>query len=962
MPMELDFGTRPLSIHRSRDWHNQGHAGPSTNATTSSILSRRRSTAVHVPPPGPPPSQPIPHLPPTFHGDSYGVPSIPSIPPHDPSFFEPDDDDTAQQYARPSPSANLAAVAAFSQSRTTNLPRSMTASSSTENLSDPPPPSMLQSGPRSPVQTHDIVPDRLLLSPPAPRTNAERRPSSRSALTRALELARQAVQLDSTNDDPHGAVLAYGKSVALLSEVMERVMRGEDSSESSRRRNGRRRSVVAQEEEVRRLKAIHDTYAERMNILSLIYSIPIPDHSPSSYSSSISASTESTRPSSPASTSPTSELSDEGRSRTSSFSSRESTNDFRASSETERMPADQSDGMLAIGTAMFTLDTSLSPRTPVGPSTHPYATPSTITPSRSPIATPPRSQIGRPRASSTLPPPAPPPTSTLPPAPLPSPGPPDSALDLGGQPGPSRHLDPATAGSRQRGQSVSHRRAGSNSKLTALQEEGDKRDDHSQFQRDLAPAIDPEESDRQRPWKRDSHPLPPLPSPSASSIEVITPRNRNSGEYPSNTPLSASHFIARPRGDSTLSTRSELIPSTTQLPLINSSTTMGTIFQRRNKTSVPPSSPASGTTSPTESTSSASVPAMSKLTASSLPASTANSLGMTGRSRASSQPGRRPSVAPSSYPSLPTSVAPTQTTARKVSIPSKLNPNAPQITINTALFSPPLPSSSVTTPLVPPPPIPHANIPNAPLSPLPPLAPPDPLRKPYHMMNLLRQTMSSKTGGYVTRRLHVPQEVWSQGGAKLSNIPEKIRVVEVLCSALEELQTWSVEYFGAGNVSSGMVLGIGSIGKKEGEAWETKLEEFSSVCDGVVGNFGKKLGVGEGFVTKKSSGMTSWGGKLTRQFDKFTNGKNLDSPATYVQGLTRLFAQAQILDEHTKALLQSPPAPLYASFPPNLLAALDLKLKHASEFFARVVLTFVIRDMALLLDKYVKKCEKWLAE
>ena len=38
--------------------------------------------------------------------------------------------------------------------------------------------------------------------------------------------------------------------------------------------------------------------------------------------------------------------------------------------------------------------------------------------------------------------------------------------------------------------------------------------------------------------------------------------------------------------------------------------------------------------------------------------------------------------------------------------------------------------------------------------------------------------MTSKTGGYITRRLHVPQEVWSQGGAKLTNVPEKIRVVE----------------------------------------------------------------------------------------------------------------------------------------------------------------------------------------
>jgi hypothetical protein len=50
--------------------------------------------------------------------------------------------------------------------------------------------------------------------------------------------------------------MAYGRSVALLSEVMERVRKGEDSTEPRKKNNGRRRSVVAQEEEVRRLKSI----------------------------------------------------------------------------------------------------------------------------------------------------------------------------------------------------------------------------------------------------------------------------------------------------------------------------------------------------------------------------------------------------------------------------------------------------------------------------------------------------------------------------------------------------------------------------------------------------------------------------------------------------------------------------------------------------------------------------------
>jgi hypothetical protein len=204
--------------------------------------------------------------------------------------------------------------------------------------------------------------DPLALSSRASQPSTERpRPSSRRALTKALELAREAVKLDSTNDDPYGAVVAYGKSVALLSKVMERVINGEDSHESVRRKGGRRRSVVAQEEEVRRLKAIvritfalafalvlivftiqHDTYAERMNILSLIYSIPPPPHSPSTpYLSSVSTSTDSTRPSSPGS--PPSDSSDH-LSREPSAALYDDVDDRRFSQETARYRGDLFNG------------------------------------------------------------------------------------------------------------------------------------------------------------------------------------------------------------------------------------------------------------------------------------------------------------------------------------------------------------------------------------------------------------------------------------------------------------------------------------------------------------------------------------------------------------------------------------------------------------------------------------------
>lgn len=89
---------------------------------------------------------------------------------------------------------------------------------------------------------------------------------------------------------------------------------------------------------------------------------------------------------------------------------------------------------------------------------------------------------------------------------------------------------------------------------------------------------------------------------------------------------------------------------------------------------------------------------------------------------------------------------------------------------------------------------------------------------------------------------------------------------------------------------------------------------------------------------------------------------SLDSPAGYVAALNRLFLAAELLDHHTKAAVAQPVAAVYGDLPAELRASTEAKLKHLSEFYARVVLTFVIRDLSLLLNKFAKSCEKWLEE
>lgn len=158
-----------------------------------------------------------------------------------------------------------------------------------------------------------------------------------------------------------------------------------------------------------------------------------------------------------------------------------------------------------------------------------------------------------------------------------------------------------------------------------------------------------------------------------------------------------------------------------------------------------------------------------------------------------------------------------------------------------------------------------AAIAGSPASAPPPPPPTLSVLRPYHLMSLLRKSMTDRSGGYVTARLHVPHEVWTQGSAKLTNSAEKTKVVDVLVTALDELATASIEFCGT---ASGITAATGGDGdRKQAEKWAVKLEEFDRAFRTVGETFGKKLGVGGGFVAKKSVGMTAWSSKM---FDKIT--------------------------------------------------------------------------------------------
>lgn len=99
--------------------------------------------------------------------------------------------------------------------------------------------------------------------------------TSKNVLTIALAKAQSAVTHDSGNNVPE-AIHSYGQAVRLLQEVMERIAPRHSSSKKKSTR----------QEERRRLKVIHDTYTDRIRLLSLIYGPGNDGHEPEHSSSS----------------------------------------------------------------------------------------------------------------------------------------------------------------------------------------------------------------------------------------------------------------------------------------------------------------------------------------------------------------------------------------------------------------------------------------------------------------------------------------------------------------------------------------------------------------------------------------------------------------------------------------------------------------------------------------------------
>ncbi|QDS71595.1 hypothetical protein FKW77_006317 [Venturia effusa] len=274
------------------------------------------------------------------------------------------------------------------------------------------------------------------------------------------------------------------------------------------------------------------------------------------------------------------------------------------------------------------------------------------------------------------------------------------------------------------------------------------------------------------------------------------------------------------------------------------------------------------------------------------------------------------------------------------------------------------------------------------------------LLRPFWLMRCFYQTIAHPRGGYLSTKLFVPRDVWRVKGVKIKGVEDKIANCDLLTAALQKLA--SVDTLDADAVLDEMqsleqvldhvqgnlikklsgevgVQGIGSLfkdapnsgadgshsnepisassravsqGKSYFSSWRKLRSKTSAV--NLTATYSPPKDHAKETITLSTLPMTSLPNPRFAKRD--VSQLELSGPhAAYMSSLSRLFDAVQIVDQVAR---QVEDPGLKLSSPTHV--GLELCTRHASEFFGFYICRFVLTDLTMLLDKFIKRGSEWV--
>ncbi|KAI5306825.1 hypothetical protein KEM56_006943 [Ascosphaera pollenicola] len=275
------------------------------------------------------------------------------------------------------------------------------------------------------------------------------------------------------------------------------------------------------------------------------------------------------------------------------------------------------------------------------------------------------------------------------------------------------------------------------------------------------------------------------------------------------------------------------------------------------------------------------------------------------------------------------------------------------------------------------------------------------LLRPYWLMRCLYQTIAHPRGGYLTTKLFIPKVVWQVNNVKLKAVPDKINCCNQLTAALHKLAAVDMNDADAVNSEMQTLEGLldqlqNTLSKKLGNEvgahgaaalFKPHGGEEAAGASSVHGDaYSFKSASSKSYFTpwrklrSKSSGTSGAAGiesvpskDIPRDGLMMSTLPMMDSislrsakryPAqiqysgpnsAYMSAVARVCDAAQILDQIARQF--GDPGIRSSS---KAHVGLVLGSNRVSDFFAYYICRFVLNDVGLLLDKYLKRAAEWL--
>ncbi|KAI9762364.1 MAG: hypothetical protein M1835_008043 [Candelina submexicana] len=274
------------------------------------------------------------------------------------------------------------------------------------------------------------------------------------------------------------------------------------------------------------------------------------------------------------------------------------------------------------------------------------------------------------------------------------------------------------------------------------------------------------------------------------------------------------------------------------------------------------------------------------------------------------------------------------------------------------------------------------------------------LLRPFWLMRCFYQTIAHPRGGYLSTKLFVPRDVWRVHNVKLKGLDEKVSSCDLLTAAL---------------------LKLGQVDTCDADAVLEEMQSLESILDQAQASLAKKLGnevglqgvsslfketstiadhgVNADTLATRSTNMpgksylSSWRKKIRKdtgpssmnaptasakevhktalsmstlpmtslpkpRFAKRDVGRTiafLGPNANYMGALARLCDAVQVLDQIARQV--EDPGLKHSS---QTHVGLELSTRHASEFFGFYICRFVLTDVGMMLDKFIKRGSEWV--